>query len=69
MWSSNGYGIKPVSYSPSGKGTRGIADVVIDVNGTLTAEGAVYTTSQVPILLPVGALVYMYSTEHLARQL
>ena len=45
VWSSNGYGIKPVSYSPSGKGTRGIADVVIDVNGTLTAEGAVYTTS------------------------
>ena len=42
---SNSSGIHPVSYSPSGKGSRGIADVKVDVNGVLTVEGAVYTTA------------------------
>ena len=45
VWGGNSQGIKPVSYSPSGKGTRGIADAKVDVNGVLTAEGAVYTTA------------------------
>lgn len=34
----------PVNYSPSGKGTRTLTDATIDVNGTLTAVGSVYTT-------------------------
>lgn len=45
VWGSNSSGICPVSYSPSGKGSRGIADVKVDVNGVLTVEGAVYTTA------------------------
>ena len=45
VWGSNSPGIKPVSYSPSGKGSRGIADAKVDVNGVLTVEGAVYTTA------------------------
>ena len=42
---NNPSGIHPVSYSPSGKGSRGIADAKVDVNGVLTVEGAVYTTA------------------------
>ena len=34
----------PVNYSPSGKGTRTLTDATIDVNGTLTAAGSIYTT-------------------------
>lgn len=34
----------PVNYSPSGKGSRTLTDAKIDVNGTLTAVGSVYTT-------------------------
>ena len=45
VWGSNSSGIHPVSYSPSGKGSRGIADANVDVNGVLTVEGAVYTTA------------------------
>ena len=48
VWGSNSFGssgICPVSYSPSGKGSRGIADAKVDVNGVLTVEGAVYTTT------------------------
>ena len=45
VWGSGSSGIKPVSYSPSGKGSRGIADAKVDVNGVLTVEGAVYTTA------------------------
>ena len=45
VWGSNSSGIHPVSYSPSGKGFRGIADAKVDVNGVLTVEGAVYTTA------------------------
>ena len=45
VWGSNSSGIKPVSYSPSGKGSRGIADAKVDVNGVLTVAGAVYTTA------------------------
>ena len=42
---NNPSGIHPVSYSPSGKGSRGIADAKVDVNGVLTVAGAVYTTA------------------------
>ena len=45
VWGSNSSGIHPVSYSPSGKGSRGIADAKVDVNGVLTVKGAVYTTA------------------------
>lgn len=41
--SSNG--IQPVKFSPSGVGKRTISDATIDVNGTLIASGAIYTTS------------------------
>lgn len=34
----------PVNYSPSGKENRTLTDAMIDVNGTLTAAGSVYTT-------------------------
>ena len=44
VWGSSSSGIKPVSYSPSGKGSRGISDATVDVNGVLKAEGAIYTT-------------------------
>lgn len=45
VWGSNSSGIHPVSYSPSGRGSRGIADAKVDVNGVLTVAGAVYTTA------------------------
>ena len=48
VWCSKSFGpsgICPVSYSPSGKGSRGIADAKVDVNGVLTVAGAVYTTA------------------------
>ena len=42
---SNDLGISPVAYSPSsGKVNRTVSDATIDVNGTLTAAGAIYTT-------------------------
>ena len=44
VWGSSSSGIKPVSYSPSGKGSRGISDATVDVNGVLKSEGAIYTT-------------------------
>lgn len=44
LWAEGNGKISPVAYSPSGKGTRTIADAVLDVNGTLLAEGSVYTT-------------------------
>lgn len=45
VWGSKTIGICPVSYSPSGRGSRGIADAKVDVNGVLTVAGAVYTTA------------------------
>lgn len=48
VWGSKSFGssgICPVSYSPSGKGSRGIADAKVDVNGVLTVAGTVYTTA------------------------
>ena len=48
VWGSKSFGssgICPVSYSPSGRGSRGIADAKVDVNGVLTVAGAVYTTA------------------------
>ena len=45
VWSSGEDGISPVAYSPSGKGSRTISDVSINVNGTLNVNGSVYTTA------------------------
>lgn len=39
-----GKGLEQVHYSPSGVKARTLSDVTIDVNGVLTASGAVYTT-------------------------
>ena len=45
VWQSKEPGISPVAYSPSRQGSRRtISDATIDVNGTLTAAGAIYTT-------------------------
>lgn len=44
VWGSGNDGISPVAYSPSGKGSRTISDVSINVNGTLNVNGSVYTT-------------------------
>ena len=45
VWGSGEDGISPVAYSPSGKGSRTISDVSINVNGTLNVNGGVYTTA------------------------
>ena len=45
VWGSNNLGISPVAYSPSHQGSRTVSDATIDVNGTLTAAGAIYTTA------------------------
>ena len=45
VWGSNGAGVHPVAYTPSGKPNRtSVTEAKIDVNGTLTASGSVYTT-------------------------
>ena len=44
VWGSGDKGITQVAYSPSGRGSRTILDAVIDVNGTLVVNGAIYTT-------------------------
>ena len=44
VWGSGDKSITQVAYSPSGKGSRTISDAVIDVNGTLVVNGAIYTT-------------------------
>lgn len=43
-YNSNDSGYAPVLYSPTKTGTRTLTDAKIDVNGTLTAVGSVYTT-------------------------
>ena len=43
-YNSNDSGYAPVLYSPTKTGTRTLTDAKIDVNGTLTAAGSVYTT-------------------------
>ena len=43
-YSSDERGFVPVPYSPTKTGTRTLSDAKIDVNGTLTAAGSVYTT-------------------------
>ena len=48
-WSKNyvytgGNSYVPVFYSPSGKGARSLADAQINVAGTLTSAGSIYTT-------------------------
>ena len=57
---SNDLEISPVEYSPSRQGSRTISDATIDVNGTLTAAGAIYTTaSGANICSSKGAGVYV----------
>ena len=43
-YNSNDFGYAPVLYSPTKTGTRTLTNAKIDVNGTLTAAGSVYTT-------------------------
>lgn len=43
-YNSNDSGYAPVLYSPTKTGTRTLTNATIDVNGTLTAGGSVYTT-------------------------
>ena len=44
VWGSKNPGITQVAYSPSGRGSRGISDATVDVNGTVIVNGFVYTT-------------------------
>ena len=44
VYNSKG-GFMPIPYSPSKKGNRTLANAKIDVNGTLTAAGSIYTTN------------------------
>ena len=44
VYGSKESGFVPVPYTPTTKGSRTLADATIDVNGTLTAAGSVYTT-------------------------
>ena len=43
-YNSNDSGYAPILYSPTKTGTRTLTNAKIDVNGTLTAVGSVYTT-------------------------
>lgn len=59
---SGSNGIRPVAYSPSHQGSRTVSDATIDVNGTLTAAGAIYTTEGgANICSSKGAGVYQQS--------
>lgn len=44
VYASKENGFVPVPYTPTPKGSRTLANAKIDVNGTLTAAGSVYTT-------------------------
>ena len=44
VYTGGNSGYVPVLYSPSGKGTRSLADAQINVAGTLTSAGGIYTT-------------------------
>ena len=44
VYTGGNSGYVPVLYSPSGKGTRSLADARINVAGTLTSAGSIYTT-------------------------
>lgn len=45
VYGSKESGFVPIPYSPSKKGNRTLTDAKIDVNGTLTAVGSIYTTN------------------------
>lgn len=45
VYTGGNSGYVPVLYSPSGKGTRSLADAQINVAGTLTSAGSIYTTT------------------------
>lgn len=44
VYGSKESGFVPVPYTPTPKGTRTLANATINVNGTLTAVGSIYTT-------------------------
>ena len=44
VYTGGNSGYVPVLFSPSGKGTRSLADARINVAGTLTSAGSIYTT-------------------------
>ncbi len=44
VYTGGNSGYVPVLYSPSGKGARSLADAQINVAGTLTSAGSIYTT-------------------------
>ena len=44
VYTGRNSGYVPVLFSPSGKGTRSLADAQINVAGTLTSAGSIYTT-------------------------
>ena len=45
VYASQESGFVPIPYSPTKTGKRTLADAKIDVNGTLTAAGSIYTTN------------------------
>lgn len=45
VYASKENGFVPVPYTPTPKGSRTLANAKIDVNGTLTAAGSIYTTN------------------------
>lgn len=44
FWGGSGL-YTPVAYSPSGRGNRVMADAKVDINGKITVNGALYTTT------------------------
>ena len=45
VYGSKENGFVPIPYTPTPKGSRTLANAKIDVNGTLTAAGSIYTTN------------------------
>ena len=45
VYGSKESGFVPIPYTPTTKGSRTLANAKIDVNGTLTAAGSIYTTN------------------------
>ena len=45
VYTGKNSGFIPVRYSPSGVGSRGLADAMVNINGVLTINGEIYTTA------------------------
>ena len=64
VWGSNAQGIQQVAFSPSGRQSRQISDAEIDINGTVIADGNVYTTQDgAKICSSAGTGVFVQKTE------